>query len=263
MNGPRNGATTANGAIVSSSDSATFPRAADGEMLKNSVPARAIVTHVSPATAATWVRASRTAGDAVSDSPTGCMGRAVGRGGSSGRQPAFDAMTRPTLPAQVQPLPAPRAFFRSTNTIRSPPSSGGPTAWNGRASSSGRGPRSSARSPGPATNYRARPVAGTVGEDAERRPASHCQHRDEARVEAVVAVRRDAPIWAVPAERRPHRAATRRSAPASASASCLEQRSPRDRRDSCRAPLPDLAHLAAPSGAAPRRASPWSDRRHR
>src|SRR3954447_12807075 len=49
MAGPRNGATIANGAMVRTNDSATRPRAALGEMLKNNEPASAKVTSVSPA----------------------------------------------------------------------------------------------------------------------------------------------------------------------------------------------------------------------
>src|SRR3954466_12962168 len=49
MAGPRNGATMANGAMVRTNDSATRPRAALGEMLKNNEPASAKVTRVSPA----------------------------------------------------------------------------------------------------------------------------------------------------------------------------------------------------------------------
>src|SRR3954451_3367702 len=49
MAGPRKGATMANGAMVSTSDSATRPRAALGEMLKNNEPASAKVMSVSPA----------------------------------------------------------------------------------------------------------------------------------------------------------------------------------------------------------------------
>src|SRR5215469_14713251 len=43
------GARTANGAIVMTRVSATFPRAASSEVLKNSVPARPMVTNASPA----------------------------------------------------------------------------------------------------------------------------------------------------------------------------------------------------------------------
>ena len=63
MAGPRKGATTANGVIVSSSDSATRPRAAWGPMSKNSEPARATVTNASPAVDSAWVTASRENGD--------------------------------------------------------------------------------------------------------------------------------------------------------------------------------------------------------
>ncbi len=50
MKGPRKGATTAKGAMVSTSDSATLPLASVGVRLKNKEPARATVTQVSPAT---------------------------------------------------------------------------------------------------------------------------------------------------------------------------------------------------------------------
>lgn len=59
MAGPRNGATTANGAIVRSRERATRPRAASGEMLKNSEPARAMVTSASPPMLRAWVSVSR------------------------------------------------------------------------------------------------------------------------------------------------------------------------------------------------------------
>src|SRR3954471_19771071 len=49
MAGPRKGATMANGAMVRTNDSATRPRAAFGEMLKNNEPASAKVMSVSPA----------------------------------------------------------------------------------------------------------------------------------------------------------------------------------------------------------------------
>jgi hypothetical protein len=69
MAGPRKGATTANGAMVSTSDSATRPRAADGEMLKNNEPASAIVTRASPAMASAWVVASREKGEGPNRAP--------------------------------------------------------------------------------------------------------------------------------------------------------------------------------------------------
>src|SRR5215469_16957012 len=47
--GPMIGARTANGAMVMMRVSATFPRAASREVLKNSVPARPMVTNASPA----------------------------------------------------------------------------------------------------------------------------------------------------------------------------------------------------------------------
>jgi len=57
--GPSQGATTAKGAMVNSRYNATRLRAAPGEMEKNSEPARAMVTSVSPAMASTWAVASR------------------------------------------------------------------------------------------------------------------------------------------------------------------------------------------------------------
>src|SRR3954465_6472545 len=59
MAGPRNGATMANGAMVRTNDSATRPRAALGEMLKNNEPASARVTSVSPADDSRCTVASR------------------------------------------------------------------------------------------------------------------------------------------------------------------------------------------------------------
>src|SRR3954463_12435305 len=67
MAGPRKGATTANGAMVRISDSATRPRAALGEMLKNSEPASASVTRASPPALIRWARASFENGDDPTD----------------------------------------------------------------------------------------------------------------------------------------------------------------------------------------------------
>ena len=61
--GPITGATSANGATVSSRYSRTFGRAAPGEMLKNSVPASATVTHASPIMLTAWAAARRPNGD--------------------------------------------------------------------------------------------------------------------------------------------------------------------------------------------------------
>ena len=66
ITGESRGATTANGATVSRRYRATLPRAAWGEIEKNSDPARAMVTNVSPATASMWTTASRENGDPLS-----------------------------------------------------------------------------------------------------------------------------------------------------------------------------------------------------
>src|SRR3954453_2500922 len=84
MAGPRNGATTANGAIVSTSDNTTLPRASLGLMLKNSDPARASVTRASPPVDSRWAEASLENG--VGPMP---VARGAARAGfCSGRQPA-------------------------------------------------------------------------------------------------------------------------------------------------------------------------------
>src|SRR5438874_4384015 len=83
MSGPRKGATMANGAMVNTNDSATRPRAALGEMLKNNDPASARVMSVSPVVETRCTVASRLNGD----EPT--LTRRVGDGTAfcSGRQP--------------------------------------------------------------------------------------------------------------------------------------------------------------------------------
>lgn len=70
--------------MVSSNESATRPRAADGEMSKNREPARATVTMVSPAAARAWATAKRANGVAERVIPAGA-------GGRSGRHPASSA----------------------------------------------------------------------------------------------------------------------------------------------------------------------------
>src|SRR3954471_3186822 len=84
MAGPRNGATTAKGAIVRISDSATRPRAALGEMLKNSEPASASVTRVSPPALIRWARASFENGEDPTDDRSPAFRRS---GRWSGRHP--------------------------------------------------------------------------------------------------------------------------------------------------------------------------------
>src|SRR5437763_395957 len=77
--GPRRGATTAKGAIVRSRYRATRLRAACGEMEKNSEPARAMVTRVSPATARACTRARRANAERpVSAAVQPHLGRAAG-----------------------------------------------------------------------------------------------------------------------------------------------------------------------------------------
>ncbi len=83
MTGPRNGATIANGAMVNRSDSATRPRAADGEMLKNSEPASASVTRLSPAMASAWVRERNENADRGRGRRGGWSVRQAGTGGKS------------------------------------------------------------------------------------------------------------------------------------------------------------------------------------
>ena len=81
MTGPTTGATTANGAIVSSRKSATLLRACAGSVLKNTDPARATAITASPAAIAAWVRASRVNGDAEA---TGRPARSVPAGSPPG-----------------------------------------------------------------------------------------------------------------------------------------------------------------------------------
>ena len=76
--GPTSGATTAKGAMVSARYKKTSPRASPTSMEKNSVPARAMATRVSPATAMAWARARRAKGEAVNAS-TPSRGRWRGR----------------------------------------------------------------------------------------------------------------------------------------------------------------------------------------
>ncbi len=66
--GPTSGATTANGAIVSTRYSATLSRAAPDGIEKNSVPASDTVTSVSVATENAWTRASRVNGEVTNAS---------------------------------------------------------------------------------------------------------------------------------------------------------------------------------------------------
>src|SRR5690348_6227397 len=99
MAGPRNGATTANGAMVRISDSATRPRAALGEMSKNNDPASASVTMASPPALIRWARASFENGD----DPTGGRSAAPPRTGFwSGRHPVSVA-----TPSWYGPRPGP------------------------------------------------------------------------------------------------------------------------------------------------------------
>ena len=70
MAGPTNGATTENGAIVSSRYSATLSRAAADGIEKNNDPASETVTSVSVATENACTRASRVNGDVANGSPS-------------------------------------------------------------------------------------------------------------------------------------------------------------------------------------------------
>ncbi len=101
MTGPRSGATTAKGAIVRRRDSATRPRAAVGEMLKNNDPASARVTSVSPAMASACVRVR-------AEKTVVAPGRAPG--GTSGRHPEVTG-------APVEPL-APEPPLHRTSALK-------------------------------------------------------------------------------------------------------------------------------------------------
>src|SRR5437588_59203 len=110
MAGPRNGATTANGAMVRTRDKATRPRASLGDMPKNTDLASARVTRASPAALSRWVTASLENGDATAKLSSG----AARRGFCSGRHPVSVATTSwygaakavaPAGPAQSAPAP--------------------------------------------------------------------------------------------------------------------------------------------------------------
>src|SRR4051812_9653428 len=99
MAGPRNGATTANGAIVRISERATRLRASLSLMLKNSDPARARVTRASPPADNRWATANREKGVGPR-SLDGVGGAPAGRAGFfSSRQPSSLTLPMVRTPA--------------------------------------------------------------------------------------------------------------------------------------------------------------------
>src|SRR6476620_10510049 len=124
-NGPRSGATIANGSIVSPRNRATWPRASPVGTWKNSVPASEIATAASPAAlkACSSIRRDRPESPAPS-------ARAARRAWLTANWPAVPAprpATRAPRPAAFAPRPAARAPRAAPASERrtAPPERGG------------------------------------------------------------------------------------------------------------------------------------------